>query len=118
MSQDRGKMGLMALAALVPFAVIVGVTMSGNARSMDRGWRGGTSRKAVAGRGPDGRRLQTTTYDFATQLEMTVCLSADHSSESASSTPEQVRAWRGGGVRFMSVHYRSRHRPVWFVCLF
>lgn len=78
-----GKMGLMALAVLVPCAVLIGVATSG------QGMTGATS-KAVGGERGEGRRLQTDTYAFATQLEMTVCLTEDHTTDSASSTPEQV----------------------------
>lgn len=79
-------MGLMALAVLVPFVVIVGVFTSGRG-DLDGAANGETSgRKAVEGR----RRLQTT-YDFATQLEMTVCLTEDHTTDSASVTAAQVR---------------------------
>ncbi|CAM9861248.1 unnamed protein product [Scytosiphon promiscuus] len=82
MAQSRGKTGLMALAVLVPVVVLIGVATRG----------GGINRASSAAvDGPEGRRLQTATYDFATQLEMTVCLTEDHSSDSASSTPEQFK---------------------------
>lgn len=81
MVQNPGKMVLMALAALVPLLVLIGVSTSGN------GMNGATS-KAVDG---EGRRLQTATYDFATQLEMTICLTEEHTSDSATSTADQVR---------------------------
>lgn len=89
-------MGLMALAVLVPFAVIVGIFTSGSG-DLEGAANGETSeRKAVEG-GASRRRLQTT-YDFATQLEMTVCLTEDHTTDSASVSAEQVRAvyssWR------------------------
>lgn len=79
-----GKMGLMALAALVPCAVLIGVATSG------QGMTGGTSNAVGAGRGA-GRRLQTgETYAFATQTEMTVCLTEDHTTDSATATVDQV----------------------------
>lgn len=90
MSHSRGKMGLMALAVLVPFVVIVGIFTSGSG-DLEGAANGETSeRKAVEGRA-SRRRLQTT-YDFATQLEMTVCLTEDHTTDSASVSAEQVRA--------------------------
>lgn len=81
MAQKPGKLVLKALAALVPLMVLIGVSTSGN------GMNGATS-KAVDGA---GRRLQTATYDFATQLEMTICLTEEHTSDSATSTTGQVR---------------------------
>lgn len=81
MAQSVGKTGLMVLAVLVPVVVFLGVATSG----------GGINRASSAAvDGLDGRRLQTATYDFATQLEMTVCLTEDHNTDSVSSTPEQV----------------------------
>lgn len=76
-------MGLMALAVLVPCAVLIGVATSG------QGMTGATSKSVGGGRG-EGRRLQTETYAFATQLEMTICLTDGHTTDSATSTPEQV----------------------------
>lgn len=82
-------MGLMALAVLVPFVVLVSVFTSGGG-DLEGAANGETSgRKAVEGGGASRRRLQTT-YDFATQLEMTVCLTEDHSTDSASVTAAQV----------------------------
>lgn len=82
-------MGLMALAVLVPFAVIVGIFTSGSG-DLEGAANGETSeRKAVEG-GASRRRLQTT-YDFATQLEMTVCLTEDHTTDSASVSAEQFK---------------------------
>lgn len=86
----------MALVALVPFVVISTILFQGG--EVERPTNGRTSRekRQVEGlsRGAKerqhGRRLQTS-YNFATQLEMTVCLSQDHSSDSAQSTPDQVR---------------------------
>ncbi|CAM9391550.1 unnamed protein product, partial [Hapterophycus canaliculatus] len=82
MAQRRGNAGLMALAVLVAVVVLIGVATSG-------GGRIGATSAAVDGQG--GRRLQTATYDFATQLEMTVCLTEDHNTDSVSSTPEEFK---------------------------
>lgn len=79
-----GKMGLMAMAVLVACAVLIGVATSG-------GGTNGTTSKAVAGGGGAGRRLQTDTFAFATQLEMTICLTEDHGTDSATASGEQVR---------------------------
>lgn len=85
-------MGLMSLAALVPLVVLIGVATSG-------GGMGGATLKAVDGVAGTGRRLTTSSAsettaseqrDFATQLEMTVCLTDDHNTDSASTTDEQV----------------------------
>ncbi|CAM9969587.1 unnamed protein product [Ectocarpus sp. 4 AP-2014] len=81
MAQKPGKLVLKALAALVPLMVLIGVSTSGN------GMNGATS-KAVDGA---GRRLQTATYDFATQLEMTICLTEEHTTDSATSTTDQLK---------------------------
>lgn len=90
MTQNRGKMGLMAVAALIPFGVIMGVMMSKGGVE-ERAVNGVTSARRAAGdRDEAGRRLQTATYDFATQLEMTVCLTEDHSSDAATASAEQV----------------------------
>lgn len=87
----------MALVGLVPFAVITGVVMTtgGVERAM---MNGGTSVGTKAaegggakGEGREGRRLQSTTYDFATQLEMTVCLQQGHSADSATIMGDEVR---------------------------
>lgn len=74
-------MGLMALVALVPFGVIMAVVWSGRGEDV-------ATRNGVA-TGQGQRRLQTT-YSFATQFEMTVCLTADHSTDSASVSADQV----------------------------
>lgn len=82
-----GKMGLMAMAILVPCAVLFGVATSG-------GRTNGTTSKAVDGGRSAGRRLQTATYAFATQLEMTICLTEDHGTDSATASGEQVCVFR------------------------
>lgn len=82
-------MGLMSLVAVVPILVLLGVAnIGGGGAGMD-----GATREAVDGVARAGRRLQTSSAassDFATQLEMTVCLTDDHNTDSASTTPEQV----------------------------
>lgn len=80
---SAGKMGLMAMAVLVPCAVLFGVAKSG-------GGTNGMTSKAVDGASGAGRRLQTATYAFATQLEMTICLTEDHGTDSATASGEQV----------------------------
>lgn len=89
MTRSREKVGLLVLAVLVPFAVIVGVMTSG--RGLDSAAANGATsgRKAVDG-GGQGRRLQTSEFDFATQLEMTVCLTDDHTTDSATVSADQV----------------------------
>lgn len=82
-------MGLMALAVLVPLVVLVSVFTSGGG-DLEGAANGETSgRKAVEDGRASRRRLQTT-YDFATQLEMTVCLTDEHTTDSASVTAAQV----------------------------
>lgn len=78
----------MAVAAMVLFGVMVSVMMS-NGGVEERAVNGVTSARRTAG-GEEGRRLQAATYDFATQLEMTVCLTADHSVASAKISAEEV----------------------------
>ncbi|CAM9854723.1 unnamed protein product [Pylaiella littoralis] len=96
MAQSAGKMGLMALAALVPLAVLLGIATSGGSGV----GRSGATFKAVDGVAGTGRRLTTSSsasdtasgqIDFATQLEMTLCLSPGHNTDSASSTDEQLK---------------------------
>lgn len=120
MAQSAGKMGLMALAALVPFAVLLGIATSGGSGV----GRSGATFKAVDGVAGTGRRLTTSSsasdtasgqIDFATQLEMTLCLSPGHNTDSASSTDEQVRDWsKADGtaicVVFLSFKY---HAHLW-----
>lgn len=94
MNQSPGKMGLMSLVVLVPVVVLFGFATSGG------GWMGtDVTLKAVDGVAGTGRRLTTTSSasettseqrEFATQLEMTVCLTDDHNTDSASTTDEQV----------------------------
>eukprot|EP00752_Nemacystus_decipiens_P002101 g2009.t1 len=79
-----GKVGLMALAVLVPCAVLVGVVTSG-------GGANGTTLKAVDGGRGAARRLQTDNYAFATQLEMTICLTEDHGTDSATASGDQYK---------------------------
>lgn len=81
---SSGKMGLMAMAALVPCAVLIGVATSG-------GGTAGTVSKAVDGGRGAARRLQTDTIAFATQLEMTICLNLEHTTDSATASGDQVR---------------------------
>lgn len=91
MRQRRQKVGLMVLVALVPFVVIFGIVMTALATSNEE-TNGGMSREgsSVADNTETGRRLQSSTYNFATQLEMTVCLNEMHSSDSATVSAEQV----------------------------
>eukprot|EP00903_Cladosiphon_okamuranus_P018776 g17273.t1 len=50
-----------------------------------------TSKAVDGGRTAAGRRLQTTSYEFATQLEMTICLTEDHGTDSATASGEQFK---------------------------
>lgn len=93
-----GKMGLMALAVLVPFAVLIGVATSGGATN-------GITSNAVDGVRSAGRRLQTANFSFATQLEMTICLAQDHGTDSATASGEQVRFL---GACFLALFVRER----------
>lgn len=95
-----GKMGLMALAVLVPCAVLFGVATSG-------GRANGTTSKRVGGGGSAGRRLQSDTYAFATQTEMTICLTEDHSTDSATASGDQVRVFPLGICFFLSLVQRQ-----------
>lgn len=116
MAQSRGSKGLMALVALVPFVVISTMLFQQGGR-VNRATNGRTSRGKREAEGlsrgakerQQGRRLQTSSYNFATQLEMTVCLSADHTTDSAQSTTVQVRAiyCSSGRLLGLSVHRRS-----------
>ncbi|CAM9979445.1 unnamed protein product [Ascophyllum nodosum] len=87
----------MALAALLPIAVIVGIVLGG--RGEHGPWHNRSYGRRGARPGFSGRRLQSTSK-FATQLEMTVCLTDDHTSESASSTADQ---WKTAIVGFFSI---------------
>ncbi|CAM9292357.1 unnamed protein product, partial [Discosporangium mesarthrocarpum] len=83
-SQRYGVLGLLALAALLPVGVVMS---SGNDLGL-------ATRPTAAGTGgrEDGRRLQVETYEFATQLEMTVCLSLVHTTDAATINQAQFKA--------------------------
>lgn len=80
---------VMARHALIP-ALILGVAMTVLAEETAIGGAAAGQTYAAGRDSNGGRRLQSTTYNFATQLEMTVCLSTDHSTDAASSTPDEV----------------------------
>ncbi|CAM9568306.1 unnamed protein product [Choristocarpus tenellus] len=84
LSQHYGVVGLLLLAGLIPVGVIM---RSGN----EIGTTNRFSKQTAGLYSGQGRRLQTESFDFATQLEMTVCLHEDHTTDAATITPEQFK---------------------------
>lgn len=78
--------------------IILG-TVLGSVAKTDETKNGATSgdTSAVAIHAHRRRRLETT-HDFATQLEMTVCLKDDHTSDSASLSGDEVSIYQSSGL--------------------